>query len=221
VNTKPDTAAPEIRRITTKTEGDKIDLVSPEIFAEFNDAVTLTNPEEAVKLFDKDSINIEIRISYLDDAELKIIPNVKLKSNSEYAFVVNGDFITDASGNRGDTTIVKKLFTKNQLDYSGVFGMVKSGFLQNKIVVLQKIKDKKSLSLPEMTGVNSNGKFEFKKVTPGKYIIWAFADVNGNQKYDMGKLKPFTLSEKFVYYPDSLNLRARWPVGDVIVNFDD
>ena len=37
--------------------------------------------------------------------------------------------------------------------------------------------------------------------------------------YDYGNVQPLQLAEEFTFYPDTLNLRARWPVGDVKINY--
>ena len=67
--------------------------------------------------------------------------------------------------------------------------------------------------------VDGKKKFDFKKVVPGKYLVWSFKDKNKNSKYDFGTIIPFKHSEEFKYYPDTLNLRARWPVGGVNIDF--
>jgi len=42
---------------------------------------------------------------------------------------------------------------------------------------------------------------------------------NKNGKYDFGTISPFKFSEEFKFYPDTLNLRARWPIGGVNIDF--
>ena len=61
--------------------------------------------------------------------------------------------------------------------------------------------------------------FNIKKVIPGKYLVWSFIDATNDSIYNYGRVYPFEASERFVYYPDTLNLKPRWPVGDVELKF--
>ncbi len=67
---------------------------------------------------------------------------------------------------------------------------------------------------------DSINNYSFSRVVPGKYLIWCYNDADSSNNYTFGNVMPFKKSEKFAYYPDTLNLRARWPVGDVNINFD-
>ena len=66
-----------------------------------------------------------------------------------------------------------------------------------------------------------NKNFNLTRVLPGKYLAWAFVDLDSNEVYSYGNAEPFKYSEKFVYYPDTLNLRPRWPVGDMVLDLND
>ncbi len=220
VNSNPDTLVPKVERITTNNPSDKIDLLKPEIFIYFNDGVDLLSRTEAVKLLDSDSMEVKSKLEFIDNALILLQPEIKLTSNTSYFVSVNTRYFKDAAGNRGDTVIVKNLFTKNELDYSGISGKVLPVDSISKIVVLESLDEKVKTKRVLLQRASSNGEFNFDKLIPGKYLIWTFYDENENGKYDYGKLSPFTKSEKFSFYPDTLNLRARWPVGDVIIELD-
>jgi hypothetical protein len=66
-----------------------------------------------------------------------------------------------------------------------------------------------------------NSGFDFDRIIPGEYLIWAYEDKDTSGKYSSGKVNPFEFSEFFNYYPDTLNLRARWPVGDIFIDFNN
>ena len=63
-------------------------------------------------------------------------------------------------------------------------------------------------------------KFEFTRVEPGKYLLWCFLDENNDGKYDYGWPDPIKYSERFSFYPDTLNLRPRWEVTDLKFKFN-
>lgn len=49
-----------------------------------------------------------------------------------------------------------------------------------------------------------------KEVLPGEYTVWAFRDKDGNGRLSLGRPVPFTPSERFVTYPDTVQIRSRW-----------
>ena len=66
---------------------------------------------------------------------------------------------------------------------------------------------------------DSKLQWKFNKVNPGKYLVWSYIDKDSSGTYSYGKPYPFIPSERFVYYPDTLKLRARWPVEDVKIEY--
>ncbi len=62
-------------------------------------------------------------------------------------------------------------------------------------------------------------KFEFTRVEPGKYLLWCYLDADGSGKYNYGWPEPIGYSERFSFHPDTLNLRPRWEVTDLIFKF--
>ena len=75
---------------------------------------------------------------------------------------------------------------------------------------------KPDLLYTHLTSVAYN--FNFERVLPGKYILWAFFDEDSNGVYSYGTVDPLEYAESFIFYPDTLELRARWPVGDIEIN---
>jgi hypothetical protein len=126
------------------------------------------------------------------------------------------NLIVDAASNKTDSIYQYKFTTVNDLDFSGVSGTVESKDSIQSIVVLQSLEKEKKVYKEK---VDSKKNYNINKVLPGKYLLWSFKDRNNNGNYDIGKIKPFRYSEEFTFYPDTLNLRARWPVGDVKVEF--
>ena len=63
------------------------------------------------------------------------------------------------------------------------------------------------------------GTFEFNDLPEDKYLLSAFIDADSNGVYSYGKPFPFRPSERFVEYPDTLKVRARWPLEGVTIRF--
>ena len=54
------------------------------------------------------------------------------------------------------------------------------------------------------------GQAEFYYVTPGKYYLRAFVDLNGNGLWDTGDYDRDLQAEPVYYYTEALELKAKW-----------
>jgi hypothetical protein len=72
---------------------------------------------------------------------------------------------------------------------------------------------------PRTAVVDSPGVFRMDRLFEGKYTLWGFRDTDSSGSYTYGKPSPFHASERFATYPDTLRLRARWPLEGVVVRF--
>jgi len=55
------------------------------------------------------------------------------------------------------------------------------------------------------------GPYEFSGILPGTYSLEGFRDRDNNGEYSFGQAFPFQPAERFVVYPDTIKVRARWP----------
>ncbi|MBD3274816.1 MAG: hypothetical protein GF372_05865 [Candidatus Marinimicrobia bacterium] len=67
--------------------------------------------------------------------------------------------------------------------------------------------------------VNQDTAFVFERVPPGNYRLKAYYDADSSGNYSPGRPMPFVTSEKFVIFPDSINVRARWETSGITINF--
>ncbi len=122
----------------------------------------------------------------------------------------------DAAGNQLDTIHTIEIETISGREFSGVSGRIEiSDESENIVVVLASI-DKGGSTY--FTPGKTDQTFQFERVMPGNYLIWCFIDSDKNGKFNFGSVEPFDFSEKFYSYPDTLLLKARWPLGDVIIS---
>ena len=214
VSENADTNQIKINKVITPFSANKIDYLTPSFIIEFSDAFNPVNINKSILFRTSDSLNIPIKIERMNDAKYEVKTLEKLKQNSNYEININLTYLYDVAGNNADTTIVREIKTTSDLDFSGVSGLIKSESKRVNVV----LKSLEQSSLLKQTEMEQNSTFKFEKVLPGKYLIWAYEDIDSSGNYSYGKLEPFEYSEYFAYYPDTLNLRARWPVGDVEIN---
>ena len=159
--------------------------------------------------------NYSVEIKKNDDASFDVILKSKLKQRSEYQLDINLSKLSDAAGNRVDSVYKYKFTTTSELDFSGISGKVMIDSDTNDVIVVLESSDKNTNIYKQKIDKQKN--FNINKVLPGKYLLWSFIDKDKNGKYTFGSVYPFKYAEEFKFYPDTLNLRARWPVGDVIL----
>ncbi|MGK9367877.1 Ig-like domain-containing protein [Melioribacter sp. Ez-97] len=207
--TQADTTAPAFIGIEGAYPENKIDYENPVVKCKFDEGFNL--PDSIAVLSDKKGNVFSYRIEKIDDATFNIIVKSRLRQATEYEMKIDLGKITDIAGNTVDSVLTVNFTTASDLEFSAVSGnIVCNSDTSDIYVVLKSIESGKSYL--KKTDAN---KFEVNKVLPGKYIMWLFVDKDGDGGYSYGSVKPFKFAERFNYYPDTLNLRARWPVGDL------
>ncbi len=61
--------------------------------------------------------------------------------------------------------------------------------------------------------------FSFNNIVEADYSLFAYIDLNRNDKFDQGNPYPFVYSEPFFQYPRDISIRGGWAVEDVIIDF--
>ncbi len=207
VNDKPDTLVPVIKSISTPFEKNKIDFITPEFTINFNDGVDVEQLQYALLL---DKYNWQIIKS--NDATFIVEILDELEANTKIEFEINRKLLSDAAGNSIDSIEVFSLETLTGREFSGLSGRVKA---TDTTFTLQIVINNVESGVSYITKVKDDNQYIFERILPGKYTIWLFDDLNNDGKYNFGSIYPFELSEEFFVYPDTVNLRPRWPVGDV------
>jgi hypothetical protein len=217
-NSEPDTLRPEITGLKTDYPDNRLDIVNPTFTLNFNDGINKELALNAFELYDNKNRRMNIDLTFIDDASLKVFVKNKIESRSAFELKIDLTKIIDIAGNRGDSTETIKVYSINELDFTGVSGSVLADQnYKNLKVMLEAVGTDKNVY---NTNADSENNFQINRVVPGKYLIWSYDDSDSSNSYSYGNIFPFKFSEKFSYYPDTLNLRARWPVGDVFINFD-
>ncbi|NJD23316.1 MAG: hypothetical protein FIA82_11705 [Melioribacter sp.] len=211
-----DTLALRIIKSAGLLPGEKVDYEEPVVMLIFNDAIELSAVNERLAVQDAKGNKIPFKVERNDDASYSIRLSEILKQNTDYILKLDLKNYSDLSGNKIDSVFQNKFSTSSELDFSGVSGTVMMNDTTQTYVVLEAAE---MLKRTYKQKIDAKKNFDFKKVIPGKYLAWSFKDKNKNGKYDFGTISPFKLSEEFKYYPDTLNLRARWPVGGVNIDF--
>ncbi len=216
VSDRPDTSAVNVVATEPNKNG-VVDFSDPKIKIFFDDAFSKDGINAAITFEDTLKNSVPFKFDLYDDATLIVTPSVELKPEVDYRIKINLNNFIDASGNKNDSVFVLTFNTISGLDFTGLSGKLISpdtinlDFSPQPILVLENSEDKNIFHKKNITSED----FEFTRVEPGKYVLWCFLDEDADGEFNYGYPFPFEHSEKFFFYPDTLNLRPRWEITDL------
>ncbi len=217
LSNRPDTTKPQVLK-SIPAEGGQIDFLNTSLSFYFDDAFDTTLAKTGIILSDTTNRKVGYTLSFPDDASIIIKPSGRLKSGEHYLVKFDQSKFRDAAGNRGDTIYTYRFNTINEMDFTGASGTITNLQLTDNPFVLLQSTDKTNGKVYSQY-LQKGSKFEFNRVFPGAYMLWCFLDRDSSRTYDRGNPYPFKPSEDFSFYPDTLNLRARWGQMDIKFNF--
>lgn len=71
------------------------------------------------------------------------------------------------------------------------------------------------------TNLNTQNRFMFRRLPAGLYQLSAFYDEDGSGDYSFGRPVSFVPAEKFVIFPNELQVRARWETSGIKIQFSE
>ncbi|MCU7492192.1 MAG: Ig-like domain-containing protein [Ignavibacteria bacterium] len=219
VSTKPDTSAPRLLQTKPGANEGEVETSKPEFTFYFDDGFDSLQAKKGISAIDKSGNKLPVDVSFDDNASFKVKVMSELKPRLKYSIKVDLKQIMDAAGNSTDSVYTLTFTTSSGMEYTGVSGSIRpdSNMMSSNLVVVLQGVDKNRPVYKKRIGRKKD--FNFNKVTPGKYQIWSFDNRDSTGVYNAGKPFPFKPSDRFTFYPDTLNLRARWPVEDVNIDF--
>src|SRR5690606_139044 len=132
---KPDTAALKLVKTEPGRNG-TIDFKNPEVLLFFDDAIDNKEIKNAIQFTDTSKNKIGFNMRFVDDATLSIKPDTDLKPDKNYEIKVDLNFISDAAGNKVDSTFILKFQTITGVEFTGISGKVTTT-KDNVVIVLQ------------------------------------------------------------------------------------
>lgn len=215
VSDRPDTNSVKIIS-TEPATGALVDFEKTEIKIFFDEAFNKDFNLSAIALTDTFNNPVGFDVQFYDDATLWIKPDDNLRQDKDYLVKLQlGNFV-DLSGNKKDSLFTLKFRTISGLDFTGLSGnIINLDYTKNPVLILE------SVETPQLKYEHKPNldKFEFNRVEPGKYLLWCFLDADSSGKYNYGWPEPIEYSERFSFHPDTLQLRPRWEITDLVFRF--
>ncbi len=216
-----DTIAPYFEFQNIKNNENNV-MMNKYFLVSFNEEIIQNSFVNGFHLLDSAGNDVPGNFVWETKLKVKFLPIENLKSKMKYKVKIDLDSLIDIFGNSiKDSTIILEFSTIDKNKLSSINGKVigKTINLDYKNVIIEIFEVNKIRQKIMETKPNDTGEFVFNDIPEGKYILEAFSDKNGNMKYDFGRIKPFVHSEIFTVYPDTINLRARWPIENVSIKF--
>lgn len=206
--TLPDTIRPRYLSMIPADSSNLVPLDS-EINIHFSEAMDTASLCRHFSLSDTLGRRVKGQLVWPNKSMLKFRPGEALAEETNYLVTVPVDSVFDLTGNPlEDTLFVKKFKTVDKDTLSEIAGIIvdedttASGpfFIQAK----------------SMTGATlemfvEGEKYSFRDILPGRYTLYLYRDEDENGEYSRGRVFPFQPSERFHFYPDTIEVRSRWP----------
>jgi hypothetical protein len=215
----PDSSAPRIVKISVRDSARQVPF-DARIEICFDDAVMHEEIEKAFSLFDSSGVRVSGVFQWKTSAAVDFVPRTELQSKAWYKLRLPLSSVIDLVGNRGkDSVIVVSFETVDKKQFGSLDGEVvdeTGDKVQAPIIIQAKEVSEKDRRAYEAK-ILRHGRFQIPRIEEGSYILSAFRDDDNNGRYSYGKPFPFQPSEIFTFYPDTIKVRARWPVEGIVV----
>jgi len=166
----------------------------------------------------QDSVNTFIPFSYKDEFSI-IIPNIPDTVNK---IQLLGEYVQDWAGNILEDSLyilqITRPIIEDELKNGGnILGTINYDDDYPIIIEAQKI----GSDIKYFVNV-FNKKYTFSNLSPGLYKLWGFEEINDldGEVYNSGIWSPYQRASKFALYPDTIDVRARWDVEGVNIDFE-
>ena len=214
-----DTTVPKFEILNLRNNSNNV-YVNDSIHIFFNEAIQKKAFEKGLEVLDSTKTKVNGIYKWISSAEVYFIPQSNLSFGMSYSLAICLDSVKDFIGNaQKDSVFVLKFRTIEEKLLSSISGKVidevNCGY-ENINIIANNVNKKDAR--PRISNVDTLGNFEFNNLEEGRYQLIGFCDKDKNGLYSFGKPFPFNESEIFSIYPDTLKLRARWPVEGVIIH---
>lgn len=213
-----DTTTPKLLDSRPFEKSGTTDYLTPIIYFIYDDFIANKDFKSYITFRDSSLKDIDFEIKFMDQSSFYVIPKLSLAPKMDYKLSLDLKHFKDLAGNKVDSVFTINFRTNDESYFSEIMGTVKN---------IDKTKaEKVFISARGIDGprqkytakVDTSGKYEIKRMLQGSYLLKLLQDETGNGKQNIGSSIKSEFPSKFIYYPDTIKIKPRWPVTDV--NFD-
>lgn len=219
-SSEPDTVKPSLIQQSIQQNAKNVAL-QPAINLLFSEAMDTLSFEQHFRLADSGNVRQSGDFHWCNPADVTFTPQQQLESNMPYITRLPVDSVFDEFANPLADSIIEIRFTTLNLDtLSSLSGVIVDKKEHGTGQFYLTAHNTTSKNIHYETTVDSAGPYLFRGIFPGIYLINGFRDEDNNGSYSHGQVFPFKPAERFLFYPDSVKIRSRWPNegNDLIFN---
>ncbi len=210
-NPLPDTLRPQLV-FQSIINGAKDVQLNPKIELQFSEALAGSTLENHFNMTDTNKTEIQGALLWQNPADVIFSPENELASLMSYTIFIPVDSVFDEFGNSlSDTSIQFTFTTLNKDTLSSMSGTIIDKKQDSGGRFFLTATHTTNKNIYYNTVVDSAGPYLFRAIFPGIYTIYCFNDEDNNGEYTHGSVIPFQPAERFLFYPDSIKIRSRWP----------
>jgi hypothetical protein len=215
----PDTSAPKVIYVSVQDSARQIPRRG-DLDVQFDDVVDKRSAEAGFSLLDSAGAAVSGDFQWLTSSYLKFSPSSELRSKEWYLLRLSLRDFVDLAGNRGRDTVIIRHFQSIDSALLGSIGgeVIDETGIKSDGKIFVRASDVRAKGKQTTVALSpGGGKFQIPNLTESSYVLSAFRDDDQNGRYTYGSPFPFSSSEIFSFFPDTLKVRARWPVEGVVI----
>lgn len=213
----PDTTKPQVTLVGLQ---DSMRNVAYDIVFNINidEGVERKIFEKGFRLLDSTGSAVQGYFFWRNSSAARFTPAAPLNPLAWYSIRIQLDSVRDFAGNHHvDSVLVRTFQTIDWRKFGSMKGRVEDPLDEDCDIFVIAISVSDKTAAPIVMKPRDAGEFTFDYLLEGQYVLEAFCDRDGNGKYSPGKSFPYAPSERFAVYPDTIKVRARWPVEGIVL----
>ncbi len=147
---------------------------------------------------------------FTDSIQRHAVIDHTLQGSESYQLIIPDTTFTDIRGVSNDTNIVS--FKTNAENDYGTFNLNVDFSVSQGQYIIQILDSREKILRKKI--IKTPGLFTFHYLLPGKYLIKAIHDRNGNGKWDTGDYLQHLQPEQVFYYKKEIDVRANWDIQE-------
>ncbi len=205
----PDTVRPQLVRVVPKDSSRDV-LPDALLSCIFSKAMDTTS--DGIFLFSSRGDSVAGRSFWPQPDRFVFKPRKVLSGNTDFRWVAFPNRLKDRQGNFFRDDSILTVFHVVAYDtLTEISGRVADANSTAKGPLVAQIREVHPPGIQKRATLPGPGPYRFDYLLPGSYVLFAFRDWDKNGRLSPGSLDPFRFSERFLFYPDTVAARSRWP----------
>jgi len=181
----------------------------------FDEAVEPVSVESSFVLSDSSRRSLAGKIQWSHSARLTFFPDQPLGGGEWHSISLNAPEVSDLAGNpMGEALLETSFQTVDAEQLGSLSGKINRPAIPEGGTVFIRAHWLKQLG-HESLMTTQEEKYRFLELLPGRYVISAFLDLDGNGRFSYGQPIPFIPAEPYWISQDTVMVRSRWETGGV------